>query len=37
MIAKFDPEIKFFVFDEEFAKTRKEATDKEIGRCKQSL
>jgi hypothetical protein len=37
MIAKFDPEIKFFVFDEEFAKTRKEATDKEIGRCKQNL
>lgn len=37
MIAKFDPEIKFFVFDEEFAKTRKEATDKEIERCKQNL
>jgi hypothetical protein len=37
MIAKFDPEMKFFVFDEEFAKTRKEATDKEIERCKQNL
>lgn len=37
MIAKFDPETKFFVFDEEFAKTRKEATDKEIERCKQNL
>ena len=37
MIAKFDPEVKFFVFDEEFAKTRKEATDKELERCKQNL
>jgi len=37
MIAKFDPEIKFFVFDEEFAKIRKEATVKEIERCKQKL
>lgn len=37
MIAKFDPEIKFFVFDEEFAKTRKEAVQKEVERCKQNL
>lgn len=37
MISKFDPEIKFFVFDEEFAKSRKEAIDKEIERCKQNL
>ena len=37
MIAKFNPEIKFFVFDEEFAKARKEALDRELERCKQNL
>jgi hypothetical protein len=37
MIAKYDAEVKFFIFDEEFAKVRQEAVQKEIERCKQNL
>lgn len=33
-IVKYSPEDKFFVFDEEFEKLRREALDKEIERCK---
>lgn len=37
MIAKYDADVKFFIFDEEFAKVRQEAVQKEIERCKQNL
>lgn len=34
-IVKYSPEDKFFIFDEEFEKLRREALDKEIQRCKE--
>lgn len=33
-IVKYSPEDKFFIFDEEFEKLRRDALDKEIQRCK---
>ena len=35
-IVKYSPEVKFFIFDEEFETIRRKALDKEIQRCSQS-
>lgn len=35
-IVKYSPEVKFFIFDEEFETIRRQALDKEIQRCTQA-
>lgn len=35
-IVKYSPEVKFFIFDEEFETIRRQALDKEIRRCKET-
>ncbi len=35
-IVKYSPEMKFFIFDEEFETIRRQALDKEIQRCKEA-